>query len=71
MAKNIITHNPFEDMPDFRKKVDEKKEIELSIKGAYIEGLSKDTIDKIDYDVGKKLAIWLSVFLLFDGILTE
>ena len=27
-------------------------------------------IDKIDYDVGKKLAIWLSVFLLFDGILT-
>ena len=50
MAKNIITHNPFEDMPDFRKKVDEKKEIELSIKGAYIEGLSKDTIDKIDYE---------------------
>ena len=27
-------------------------------------------IDKIEYDVGKKLAIWLSVFLLFDGILT-
>ena len=50
MAKNIIIHNPFEDMPDFRKKVEEKKEIELSIKGAYIEGLSKDIIDKIDYE---------------------
>ena len=25
MAKNIIMHNPFEDIPDFRDKKDDKK----------------------------------------------
>jgi len=50
MAKNIIMHNPFEDMPDFRKKTNEKKEIELSVKGAYIETITKEIIDNIDYE---------------------
>lgn len=50
MAKNIIMHNPFEDMPDFRKKENEKKEITLSIKDAYIETITKEIIDNIDYE---------------------
>lgn len=50
MAKSIITHNPFEGLPDFRKKEEEKKELTLSIDGAYIEIITKDVIDKIDYE---------------------
>lgn len=49
MAKSIIMHNPFEDMPDFRKKEAEKKEIEISIKGSYLEAITKEIIDAIDY----------------------
>ena len=50
MAKNIIMHNPFEDMPDFRKKENDKREIEFSVKGAYIETITKTIIDNIDYE---------------------
>lgn len=50
MAKSIIMHNPFEDIPDFRSKDIEKKELDLSIKGAYLETISKELIDKIDYE---------------------
>ena len=50
MAKSIIMHNPFEDMPDFRSRSTEKRELDLSIKGAYLENMSKELIDKIDYE---------------------
>ena len=50
MAKSIIMHNPFEDIPDFRNNNIEKKELDLSIKGAYLETISKELIDKIDYE---------------------
>jgi hypothetical protein len=49
MAKSIIMHNPFEDIPDFRNKSNEKRELDLSIKGAYLENMSKNLIDKIDF----------------------
>lgn len=50
MAKSIIMHNPFEDIPDFRSRSTEKRELDLSIKGAYLENMSKELIDKIDYE---------------------
>ena len=50
MAKSIIMHNPFEDIPDFRSRSTEKRELDLSIKGAYLENMSKKLIDKIDYE---------------------
>lgn len=50
MAKNIIMHNPFEDIPDFRDKKDDKKNWEISINGAYVLNISQELINKIDYD---------------------
>ena len=50
MAKSINMHNPFEDIPDFRSRSTEKRELDLSIKGAYLENMSKELIDKIDYE---------------------
>lgn len=50
MAKSIIMHNPFEDIPDFREIKKEKKEIDLNIKGAYLENINSELIKNIDYE---------------------
>lgn len=52
MAKDIISHNPFDDLPDYRKETSEtiSKDYIMSINGAEIENMTLEILNNIDFN---------------------
>ncbi len=50
MAKEIISHNPFDDLPDYRKAEKKEQEYIMNIKDAKIINMSEEVLNNIDFD---------------------
>ncbi len=49
MAKEIISHNPFDDLPDYRKIEKKEQEYIMNIKDAKIINMSEEVLNNIDF----------------------